>query len=911
MESSAATNRSRRRRRHLEKRTSVSYRISSSHPIANENTVPANPGLLSATTIGNDKNLAPAAFPSLSFKRPRTNSERCLKDSAPSKRDRFSVTSRSLVSLEHQNDRPRHDFRSSRKTTEAIEIEDVEMRSDGLLDQAVIHTMQTSPILAPIDLNTHEEPQISWNRIELGLQLYIFDNLLQQFQQPWIVADILGLNSNDVRTLARVKNQRVLQPETTEELWEHCRLLGDETKAFIDPRILKGHLDYFAYVSQFEGVSAIQRRTAVVFLRQRQIEGAFVEALLQEETGIWSRPDYREEDQLHDATGSNMVTHDDEAEWPSALSKISVDDSHDLDMIVSGFRSCYLPSNIRNDLLTKPVQDLSAFETWLIYASIPSDTTNSELGGKQLDSDSLGLQSVVDPALFGLSISLSHQAQEGDGSIGVSPDSSTNTHSILYTIARSIHQSRTVRQKIEQMPLTRQQKIRVLEVAEEHQKSMLADYLKPSSHESHESHETHETHGHRATDPSTPTSTTPEYSTPLTEHSRLLQSMTSGGFPSDTITSSSSDLNRGYSSVTSLETAHTSHPLDGETIPSQGASKKRRDTVSTNATLVLTNQKPTYRAPDASNNSHAEELPRHDSDRSTRALSQESYHTAPDLEGNDAEASIATHEVIRRTPSPPPWSPITEEDREIREVSSPSFLISAHGTAIIGLGLDTLGGQPTFEGAMTYNGDMPNSRSPPIFGNGDQADQADQASDIPVSQTLSEILYGIHGAVTSPTPSPTATAILKTVSTNNEFQPPPSRKPLPPLPPPVSQHDHSNPSEPPKKKQRTTATPQARDQPSPGKPTPNLKLRTSALASGSSSESTSPSRTTSSPSPKKIRSDKGKKRGPYNMKKNKLAIRAEAGVKEMQTSTGTDREAGRRKKKESNANKHSNTPSQP
>lgn len=895
MESRTTTSEPRRRRRR-EKRTSVSYATSSSHPNTNETTTPAYPALLSVTTIGSDKTLEPAAFPSLPFKRPYSGSKDCLKDSAPSKRGRFSVEPRPLASLGQQHDRFRQDFDPLKKSSEATEAEDVALGSEGLLDQAVIDDMQTSSILAPVDLHIHEEPQISWNRIELGLQLYIFDNLTQQFQQPRIVADILGLNSNDLRTLAHVRNRRVLQPETTEDLWDYCRLLGDETKAFVDPRILKGHLDYFAYISQFEGISAIQRRTALVFLRQRQIEGAFVEALLQEESGIWPRPDYEEEDHLHNATDLSMFTQDDEAEWPSALAKIFVHHSHDLDMIAHHFRSCYLPSTIRNGLLTKPVQDLNALELWLMYASTLPDTTFSELGEEQLDSDSPRLGSSTDPVLCGLLMALGYQAQEGDDSVRISADDSVMIHSILYTIARAIHQSRILRQNIEQMPLTRQQKFRVLEVAEEHQKLMLVEQLRFLSQETPEQN---------STDVSKPASIPSEDSTPLTRRTISPQSTAYGSFAIDPISSSSPGLGQGYSSATSPEPAHTDHAPEEGAISSWRADKNQRDTLSTNATLVLTNQKPRYRTCDALNNENAGELPRHDVDRRIRALSQESYHTAPDYEGNDAEVSIVPREAMRRTPSPPPWSPLTEVDEETHEVNNSSSQIFAPGNAITGLGLNTIDGQAVFEKATTYNGDMPGSQSSPTVGN---CGQAGQPSDVSMSKPPSKVLYDIHEAATSPAPSPTAQSNSKAISTNAERQPSLSKRPLPS---PDPQHDHTSPFEPPKKKRKTTAKPQATDQPSPEKSKVNLKLRIPTRASASSSESSSASPKTSSPSPKKTRCDKGKKRGPYNTKKNRLAmqLKAEAAAKEIQTQAEPDREAIGSEKKENSTSDHSNASS--
>lgn len=294
---------------------------------------------------------------------------RTVESTSEAEHNGTSQRSQSLRSFQHQEALHQQDEdqvkESGNITTTSRTDTALEQRIPQHPDLDVVHT----PTLSIVTNSPHVQTDspMSWGMISPGLQLYIFDCLISQFRLPEFVGEVLGLNATELKDLVTLKCERSRQPSSSDDLWDYCRLIRDPTVPFVDPTVLKGYLDYFAFISRFEDQTLLQRRVAVMYLRQRRIEGAFVDMLLPKASGIWRRPEPAQPDRSNrEASWTTGVSHD-EAQWNSFLSGTFIHGSHNLEKITETFKSSYFPQDYRKALLAIPLWELDPLGRWLVY----------------------------------------------------------------------------------------------------------------------------------------------------------------------------------------------------------------------------------------------------------------------------------------------------------------------------------------------------------------------------------------------------------------------------------------------------------------------------------------------------------------------------------------------------------------
>lgn len=131
---------------------------------------------------------------------------------------------------------------------------------------------------------------VAWRMLRPGMQIYIFDSLLLQARYPGIVARALGLTDTELEAILKLRNDRMIQPESTNTIWDRCVALSIgaanylEGNRHIGPDILATHIDPLIFAEQFEYTTEDQKRLALRFLQERGIQGQVVDALVNEKS---------------------------------------------------------------------------------------------------------------------------------------------------------------------------------------------------------------------------------------------------------------------------------------------------------------------------------------------------------------------------------------------------------------------------------------------------------------------------------------------------------------------------------------------------------------------------------------------------------------------------------------------------
>ncbi|KAK5958225.1 hypothetical protein OHC33_000067 [Knufia fluminis] len=563
---------------------------------------------------------------------------------------------------------------------------------DTQLDEN-ISEMQTSPLRHDVSSATSV---VGWNMLDEGLQLYIFNSLRHQHKHTDVVARMLGLSTADLEDLLYLRNQRTIHPLSTDQLWQHCLTMSEGNNGFVDPQVLKQYMPYFSFAQSFESASTYQRKLAKTYLGRRGIEGPWVDALLEHESGIWNRPAGRnvvfEQSQSGIdegyASGTQSPTGDQEISWQTALRNVQIHESHDIQGTADHLRSEYFPTSTRNDLLGKGTTALNAFEYWLIYGQFDSELHDVQ---PSIELSTNGVPNTprveLDPVLYFLrtlfeesTSTLMHPQQR--------MKQCQHTPFYTYAITRILAQMQLIKKEVRGTPLTREEKLQMLEAA----KARCLTNLLRDIHA-------------RLVPIDTPVSH-PVPSSPVSADSSTLVDQDAMSVETGKSSQSSS---RSISPVgplkeqTPLEKpdVHTiehedARSLDLSNLP-QRHNKDRSDTLSTDATLPVLADWVTYSRKQVVTDHHAGTT---DTDvpglwqHGTRSPSTESYHTARD-EDNDVtmvDLPQALLSVGRKSPSPPPWSPISDINVELeraRPDSAASEIPKENSTptSLVGLGL--------------------------------------------------------------------------------------------------------------------------------------------------------------------------------------------------------------------------------
>ncbi|KAK5087049.1 hypothetical protein LTR05_004220 [Lithohypha guttulata] len=155
--------------------------------------------------------------------------------------------------------------------------------------------METSPVRSD---ENHNASNVTWSMLEPSIQLYIFESLLVSLKRANTVAEVLALDAEQLENVAYLRNLRHIHPMSTDLLWKHCAKRGtgattgvyDGSAPPVEPEILRQYMKYFTFAEQLSTASEPQRLLGLHFLRKRGIDGDFVDALLRNQQGIWSRP---------------------------------------------------------------------------------------------------------------------------------------------------------------------------------------------------------------------------------------------------------------------------------------------------------------------------------------------------------------------------------------------------------------------------------------------------------------------------------------------------------------------------------------------------------------------------------------------------------------------------------------------
>lgn len=606
---------------------------------AAKSTAPSFPELLSRVAAVAGRPLSPAAFPSLPLNC-NTCKEAELEAGIPIETN-LSSTQQQLPTLQQNGGDSSDQSEGLRdEYPESTQIGDAGTSRNSFPNMNITDEMRTSPIQPPSDLV--KVPAVSWSGIEPGLQLYIFESLLGQFQYPEIVGEVLGLNSRELRGLMQVKNERDLQPETTEDLWDYCCWLGGNTKGYIKPHILQRYIDYFAYAARFENASLLQRQVAVAFLKQRNIEAGFVDALLPRENSMWVRPDPTSQEWHIMATVSSMnaQSEDDKERWAAIISNTLIHESHDVDMVAAHFKCSYFPSGTRIHLLGTPLGELDPFERWLLYGSTFPTQVESNRVTETSKSETSETERVKDPLLR----SLSTLFYNWDGGFDFEDprlvERQQETHAFLCALTRAKHQSGVFRRKIEEMHLTSREKQYVLEAARKYAKAMLTDHSS-------------------VVVPMSPDDRSISASRLDAQHEQANATLSA-----DIAEISGSRVTQGYPHSATPE-PHESwdSSLENEFGIGGPVEKPRSLTLSTDATLPLIIPPIKNRQHHRSKGETLERWQDEDVARHNQPLSEEPYHTAPEVDDDRSNIATSRHS-LRRSPSPPPWSPISDSDSD-------------------------------------------------------------------------------------------------------------------------------------------------------------------------------------------------------------------------------------------------------
>lgn len=897
--------------------------MSSYQPKINKSTIPAYPELLVESLPNETEKLRPAAFPSLSLKRQRGSTEQGIQRNGSGNAE-HSEESQPLVHFRSQPDLADRKETSFQSWTTIENLEDPEMvhdevpRQENLVENTQIYPARPSP--GSSDMPTDQS--VPWNKIDPCLQLYIFDSLLQQFQQPEFVGEVLGIDTGDLRRLVALKHERDLRPETVDELWDYCRWLGNGEKMFVEPEVLQAYIDYFAYVSQFENASITQRHTAIAFLRQRSIEGAFVDALLPKRPGIWTRPEYKKQRQLYTTTQFESSAYDDGAEWVLMLSKISVHKSHKLEIVADHFKSSYFPQRIRNNFLTNSADDLDAFNKWLMYGTLLPTTMTAKAISEYIARISPKSTAAMDPILHSLSTMFEHWGKKG-ADIETFVDHSGKIHLMLYTITRAMCQSRLLRQKLKQMPLNPQQRNAILKAARKHADMVLHEKLKFLMSEAIQN---------STSESWTPTDGHSDQSTTSIETHKSLRIPASNDSQIDAVVSSRLHAGKISSSAATVEE-------DGRGFrTSQHANHKSKVARLKDPEFSSTKQVSKHIESITSLTSGEGQSQRLEIDHGDRDPSEDSFYTALDHE-SDADINTKLQQLVGRSPSPPPWSPLTEAGEDTQNVDSlpdqvrvraaiqpdalhiqdfalrratpwkSSNAIFQHllnetdvfrDPVLIDkkekapdnstsksskIGCDK--SKVSVATVPRQETPSPSAKTAPgrhtikdaIQPKTQEQGQSDLQMSDSIFQTQPELLAGIREAPISVSSLPSASSSDVPLTTEASHRQPRMLLPLPPIP---SEQQHSNAPRPrPQKSKPEDSLPVE----APNKP--QLQTTRPALTSRGARTSATPSPVPSTSIPhKKPRSDKGKKRRPYGKRKTDLS--PEAGI-EANTGAGRKR----------------------
>lgn len=794
-----------------------------------------------------------------------------------------------------------------------------------------ISEMQTSPprhdVFSPTSV-------VGWNMLDEGLQLYIFNSLRHQHKHTDVVARMLGLSTADLEDLLYLRNQRTIHPLNTDQLWQHCLRLSEGNNGSVDPQILQQYMPYFAFAESFESASTYQRKLAKTYLGQRGVEGPWVDGLLKHESGIWNRAAGRRaapgksEVDLDEGyvSGTQGPTSGDVVWWRTALQGMQIHKSHDLDKTAAHFRSPYLPTGVRDELLSKPISAISDFEYWLMYGQLASELDDVQ---PSVEAPSDGTQNLrryqQNHVLYFLSkLFIDHAAVLVRSQQGRRENQVPSLY--IYAVTRMLAQIQHVKEEVKDMPLAREEKLFMLEAAKARCltnlfrdiNARLVPIDEPVAQPI----------------PSSPVSA--DSSTLVDQDAMSIETGESSQSSSRSISPIGPRQQQSFPEKSDVPTTgHESGTYLEFPILPQQHNKDRSDTLSTDATLPVLTDCVTYHRKQVVTDDHAgathTDVPglwQH----GNRSPSTESYHTARD-EDNDVtmvDLPRISLSVGRKSPSPPPWSPISDiniepEPARLDAAASESQQENSTSSALVGLGLSLprntpwlsarmaqkippnstghqsagpLGNEETeaisnsaavarelaaasqnqqlVKEAQTAQGpriaDTRNSHDAPV-------DHEDVVKHVPAINNNTEVLAAPAAAAASVAPEskqhaePTQQSVtsLPTITTpvsvTSPTKTPVKQRAFPTFD--IVQTPSNRPSVPagspvPKtKKARERATKPAKDEPRPIASKP-----TPALMSKFLDEPKSPT--------KNIRRDKGQKRGPYMTKKRKAEAAAKA-----------------------------------
>ena len=176
---------------------------------------------------------------------------------------------------------------------------------------------------------------VKWSMLDESVQSYIFDSLLAESRDFIDIAKRLHLTSQDMAAAIYLWGQKQKYPLDVDQLYNYCASLGNKEQGFVDPDIMNQHMNYFAFAANFDLTTPEQNHLAFRYLRQVNVQGLFIDSLVQDDPAKWTRP---------------AVPHGIQSNRLGATDMETRDQSRDQDILIAFLFETSLPGRKKNQL---------------------------------------------------------------------------------------------------------------------------------------------------------------------------------------------------------------------------------------------------------------------------------------------------------------------------------------------------------------------------------------------------------------------------------------------------------------------------------------------------------------------------------------------------------------------------------